>query len=111
MGLCSLGIYAEGLPFLMRYLACLAFSACGGLLPAAIMSAVPLYAPEPRLVGSTNGLIVQGSNLGQVIGPPVLAIVVSAAGGWHAAPWFLGIVAVAGLILSSYLHLLEKRKG
>ncbi len=99
MGLCSLGIYAASLPFSLRYLACLAFSGVGGLLPATVMSAVPLFAPEPRLVGTANGLIIQGSNLGQVVGPPALALVVSTAGGWHSAPWLLGFVAMAGLAL------------
>jgi MFS family permease len=111
MGLCSLGIYSASLPFTLRYLTCLAFSFCGGLLPAAILSAVPLAAPHPRLVGTTNGLIIQGSNLGQVIGPPALALVVSGAGGWQAAPWFLGSVAAAGLFLTVCLSRHEKKIG
>ncbi len=110
MGLCCLGIYAPSLPFFARYLACLGFSACGGVLPTSVLSALPVYAPAPRLVGTTNGLIVQGSNLGQVIGPPVLALVVSAAGGWQTAPWFLGGVAAAGVFLASCLPRFEKRE-
>jgi MFS family permease len=110
MGLCSLAIYSPSLPFWVRYLACLAFSACGGVLPASIMSAVPVLAPDPRLVATANGLIVQGSNLGQVIGPPTLALIVSATGGWEGAPWFLGSVALVGVFLGSLLARLESRR-
>ena len=110
MGLCSAAVYSPSLPFFASYLACLVFSGCGGVLPASVMSAVPVHSPEPRLVGTTNGLIVQGSNLGQVIGPPTLALIVSAAGGWEAAPWFLGSVAVVGVFLALFLARLERRQ-
>jgi MFS family permease len=107
MGLCSLAIYSASLPFFVRYLACLAFSGCGGVLPASLMSGVPVHAPQPRLVGTTNGLVVQGSNLGQVIGPPALALIVSATGAWEGASWFLGGVALVGLFLAFCLARLE----
>lgn len=55
MGLCSLAIYSPPLPFLMRYFGCLIFSGVGGLLPASVMSAVPVHAPTPELMGTTNG--------------------------------------------------------
>jgi predicted MFS family arabinose efflux permease len=100
MGSCTFGIYASSLPFISRFLFCLLFSGIGGLLPASVMGAVPLYAPRQRLVATANGLVVQGSNLGQFFGPPALALVVSGAGGWSAAPWLLGGVALAGAILS-----------
>lgn len=109
MGLCTLTIYSSSLPFFVRYMACLAFSGWGGVLPASVMSGVPVHAPDPRLVGTTNGLIMQGSNLGQVIGPPTLALIVSATGGWGGAPWFLGSVAMVGVILASFLARLESR--
>jgi len=110
MGLCCLTIYSPSLPFLVRYLACLAFSGFGGVLPASLMSGVPVHAPEPRLVGTTNGLIVQGSNLGQVIGPPALALIVSATGAWEGATWFLGGVAMVGVFLAYCLARLEGRR-
>lgn len=110
MGFCSLAIYTPSLPFFLRYLACLAFSGCGGVLPASVMSGVPVHAPEPRLVGTTNGLIMQGSNLGQVIGPPTLALIVSATGGWEGGAWFLGSVALVGVSLAACLARLESRR-
>lgn len=109
MGFATLAIYAASLPFSLRYLACLAFSGCGGMLPASIMSGVPLFSPRPELVGTANGLILQGSHLGQLIGPPVLALIVSAAGSWQAAPGFLLAVALAGILLAGVLASMERR--
>jgi MFS family permease len=109
MGLCSLAIYSSTLPFFIRYLGCLIFSGVGGLLPASVMSAVPVHAPTPELIGTTNGLIVQGAQLGQVVGPPALALIVSKLGGWASAPWLLLTAAAAGVSLSVALGLLERR--
>jgi MFS family permease len=47
-----------------------------------------------------DGLLMQGGQLGQVIGPPVLALMVSMGGGWKSAPWLLGGAAAVGVALS-----------
>jgi MFS family permease len=108
MGACSLAIYSPTLPFAARYTACLLFSLVGGLLPASVLGGAPIYAPTPNLVATTNGLIMQGGQLGQVIGPPVLALMVSMGGGWKSAPWLLGASAATGVALSLGLAVLEK---
>jgi MFS family permease len=110
MGACSLAIYSPTLPFAARYTACLIFSLVGGLLPASVLGGAPMYAPNPNLVATTNGLLMQGGQLGQVIGPPVLALMVSMGGGWKSAPWLLGASAAAGVVLSVGLSVLEKRR-
>ncbi|MCF8063084.1 MAG: MFS transporter [Deltaproteobacteria bacterium] len=108
MGLSSLVIYAEGFPFWLRYAGCLFFAGIGGLLPAAVISGAPVHAPTPNLVATTNGLLMQGSQLGQVAGPPALALLISRAGGWHAAPWLLCGSAGLGILLSFWLAFLER---
>ena len=50
------------------------------------------------------------SQLGHAMGPPVLAVIVSSFGGWHAAPLALGSAAVVGLFLSLALATLERQK-
>ena len=110
MGVCSLAIYSPTLPFAARYAACLLFSLVGGLLPASVLGGAPMYAPNPNLVATTNGLLMQGGQLGQVIGPPVLALMVSMGGGWKSAPWLLGASAAIGVVLSVGLSVLEKRR-
>lgn len=108
MGLSSLVIYAEGFPFGLRYAACLFFAGAGGLLPAAVISGAPVHAPTQDLVATTNGLLMQGSQLGQMVGPPALALLISRAGGWSAAPWLLCGSAALGILLSFWLAFLER---
>ena len=49
------------------YLAILTFSLVSGLIPTALSSGASVLAPSRAQLGATNGLIKQGSNLGQVI--------------------------------------------
>jgi sugar phosphate permease len=111
MGLCSPAIYSAAITFSVRYLACLLFSGVGGIMPAALFSAVPVHAPRAELVATANGLLIQGSQLGQVVGPPALALIVSRLGGWQAAPILLVSTAVLGIVLSLGLAALERAKS
>ena len=105
----SLVIFNSGFPFALQYLACLIFSGVGGMIPAAVFGGAPVFAPSLKLVATTNGLIVQGSQLGQVIGPPLLAWMVSATGTWQTAPWPLIPAALLGAPLALVLAVLEKK--
>jgi len=109
IGLCSLAIYSPHLHFVTRYAACLLFSFIGGLVPASLLSRAPVHAPSPDLVASTNGLLIQGSQFGQVLGPPALGLIVATTGGWQAAPWLLGGAAATGIVLSGLLAKIERR--
>lgn len=109
MGCCSLAVYETSIPFFVRYVACLAFSGIGGFLPAAVLSGAPVHAPREELVATTNGLIMQGAQLGQVLGPPILALIVSTLGGWQAAPALLIPAAGLGILLSFVLAALERK--
>jgi len=103
MGLCSLAIYSPHFSFAVRYGACLLFSGVGGLIPSSILSGAPVYAPSRDLVAATNGLFIQGAQFGQLVGPPLLGLLVASAGGWHVAPWFLGASAGLGVLFSLLL--------
>lgn len=109
MGFTGFGIYAESLPDLLRYGLCLTFFFIGGILPGVAMAGAAKLAPRPDLVSTSNGLIMQGSNLGTTLGPPLLALIVSSGGGWGRAPWLLAGAAVVGLLLSLALRPLERR--
>ncbi|HEY0833725.1 MAG TPA: MFS transporter [Azospirillum sp.] len=111
MGVSSTLALAGAVPDLLRYALCLAFSFCGGLLPAACLSGAAVHAPSPRHIGLANGLIVQGSNLGQFVGPPLIAAAVSLAGGdWHAASLPMALAAAAGVALGLFVLRLERRR-
>jgi MFS family permease len=96
-------IFLDILPDGARFLACLVYSFMVGVVPATILGSAPFFAPSPRQVGSTYGLIVQGSHLGQFTGPLVVALAVTVTGGWQAGAWVflacgVGALLFAGLI-------------
>jgi cyanate permease len=109
MATCGLGIFSLGLPLAPAYGLVLLFAAGGGMLPATVLGAVPVLAPAPRLVPAINGLLVQGSNLGQVIGPPAVGALAAATGSWQAAPVVLLAAALGSLAAALVLRRLELR--
>ena len=42
-----------------------------GVVPGALFTGLPVHSPRPELVGASTGLLMQGSNLGGLIGPPI----------------------------------------
>lgn len=105
----SFVIYDEAAAFAMRIGACLIFSTVCGLLPATVLGGGAVLAPSARTVPLVNGLIVQGSNLGQTLGPPVVAAVAAASGGWRNTPFIFCIAAALGLICAWRIGVLERR--
>ena len=109
MGACSLAIHAGGLGLAPRYALCAALSMLGGVLPAAVIGAVPGLAPSRDLAAASNGLVMQGSNLGQMVGPPAVAALAAATGGWTWSPLVLLAASAAGALLALRLRALEAR--
>lgn len=109
MAVCAGGIFLDGVPDLARLALAGVYSAVIGVVPGCLFTAIPLHAPRPQLIGAATGLLMQVSNLGALLGPPITAALVSA-GGWPAAAWLtslaLGLAAVAGL----FLHWRERRR-
>jgi len=109
MGVFAPVVYADGLPDGLRFAAALSFSLVGGLIPSSLFAAAARLAPSPDLIGATNGVLMQGSNTGQMLGPPALAALVAWAGGWQVAPWLLCLFAAVTAGLSLRLRMLESR--
>lgn len=103
IGLAALGIFNAATPPVLAYGLCLAFSAFGGLLPGCVLGGAAFYAPERRLVPVTLGLIMQGSNLGQVLGPVMVGATVGALG-WGAAALVLAPLSALGIGLALALR-------
>lgn len=99
----SAGLIFSPLPDLLRYLGCVGLSLFGGMIPGTAFAAVPEVAPSRAELGTVNGLVVQGSNLGQVAGPPLAAALVTLSGNWSSLLAMFaaasGIVAFLGLAL------------
>lgn len=109
MAVCASAIFLDGVPDVARLLLAGLYSTAIGLVPGCLFTAIPIHAPRPQLIGASTGLLMQVSNFGALLGPPITAGLVSA-GGWPAASWMtssaLGVAALAGL----FLHWREKRK-
>jgi len=98
MGISALGIFLPVLSNTPTFLLCLVFSAVGGLIPATLLSSASVIAPSAMLAPIVIGLIMQGSNLGQIVGPVAIGAAIDAYG-WPAAAIAVLIAAIlAGLI-------------
>jgi MFS family permease len=84
------------LPDTARYLLCLVFSACAGVIPGAIFSGLPVHAKTPRHISTANGMVLQTSQAGQFVGPIALAWLASHYGGWGATLWAMLAFALGG---------------
>lgn len=108
-GLCGLGLFADALPDGLRYGLCVALSFIGGLIPASVMSSSALLAHNPRQINALQGLIMQGSQLGQFIGTPLIAAVVANSGQWASARWVTAGAALLGVALGLLAWREERR--
>jgi cyanate permease len=100
--LISSGSWESQAPMLtaIRYLAVLAFSLVGGMIPGTLFSMAVLLAPARDAVSTTVGWMQQWSAIGQFSGPPLVAFVASAAGGWQWTWLVTGTCSVVGLGLA-----------
>lgn len=105
----ALLMYDDGLPFLVRLAAAIFLSFIAGLVPASLFATTQVVAPSASLVGATTGLMMQGSQLGQLVGPVAMAWVVTNTGSWDFAPVTLVIAAIVGSALMFGLRRIEAR--
>jgi MFS family permease len=109
--LCSMGMLGSGLPDALRFLLVLVFSGCIGVVPSAIFSGVPVHAKSARHVGTTNGMVMQASQIGQFFGPIAIAWLASRLGGWSASLWAMLAFAACGAACGAALSAIEKRRA
>jgi MFS family permease len=94
------GADGEGLGPVARYVAVLAFSLVGGMIPATLFALSMRLAPGEDTLSSTVGWMQQCSSFGQFAGPPLVAWIASRAGGWHWTWVATGAASLAGLALA-----------
>ncbi|MCA1413285.1 MFS transporter [Bradyrhizobium sp. NBAIM20] len=94
MGFSAPGIFLQIFGDTPTLLLCILFAGVGGLMPAVLISSIPLLSPSAALIPVVTGLVMQGSNLGQVAGPVAVGIAVETYG-WTAA---LAIILIAALL-------------
>ena len=109
MALCSAGMLGPWLPDTARYLLCLVFSACAGVIPGAIFSGLPVHAKTPQHISTANGMALQTSQAGQFIGPIALAWLASRYGGWGATLWAMLAFAAGGALCGMAIARIERK--
>lgn len=107
LGFLAIAVFSGPFPVMTKLAFAFLFSAVGGVLPTACLAGAPVHAASPAQVGAVNGIIVQGSNTGSLLGPPALAAAVTAMGGWSAASWLLLIPGAGGVMLALALRRVE----
>lgn len=110
MGALSLVIYATDLGAGAKLAAAGIYSFVAGLLPSSVMGGAPVHAPSPAQIGTTNGLILQWANAGQLAAPPIFAALASA-GGWALAAWFTFGLGLAGAAIAFAIARHERRRA
>ncbi|EHK63564.1 CynX/NimT family MFS transporter [Achromobacter arsenitoxydans] len=106
MGAVALLIFGSALPAMPTFLLCVLFSAVGGLIPATLLGTAPLVAPRPALTAASVGLVMQGSNLGQVIGPLAVGGAIDRYG-WSSASFIVAAAGLAGVAIAWRLRRVE----
>jgi MFS family permease len=91
---------ADGGHAVLRYLAVLAFSLVGGVIPGTLFALAVHVAPGEHTLSTTVGWMQQWSAFGQFTGPPLVAWVAGLAGGWHFTWLVTGACSLAGLALA-----------
>jgi cyanate permease len=76
------GVLDPGLPLPVRIASALAFALVVGIVPSAAFSGVVSMSAGTASAGAAVGLLVQGSSIGQLLGPPLVVGVGSAVGSW-----------------------------
>ncbi len=106
---CALGIFEDDIDSVLRLALAMLLPFVGGFIPPVVLDAAPRHAASPVLVATCIGLIIQALALGQFIGPPILAYLVSGAETWEGAIWLTGPAAIVGLAATAVLWRLERR--
>lgn len=102
MGCSAAIVFHASTPPLLSIALCFAFSAIAGILPATVIATAPTLARSPALVPLGIGWVMQGSYLGQMIGP-LLAGAVVGRFGWSGAIGPMLATAIAGATLGMLL--------
>ena len=106
---CGGAAFSPGISPVLTVALAAVFSGIGGLLPAAVLAGASLHAPSRDHVATVNGIIVQGSHVGILIGPPVFAMFVAAFGSWEQGWILIAVFGVAGLAVTAGIRTVERR--
>ncbi len=109
MAVLPIGVFAADVSDTAKVAYAVTFAFTAGLLPGAIFAALPIHTAAPRHAGIAAGVVAQGSNLGNLLGPPLLAAVVARLGGWERSDALFLIVGGLGVVTALAVRRAELR--
>ena len=95
--------YLTGLPLPVRIAGVAIGVFAAGMVPGTVSGSIVALAPTPQLIGTTQGLAQQLSSVGQLISPPLIALVGAERGGIAGAGVIVAL-AIVGLAASGVLQ-------
>jgi len=101
VGIAGFGIFSEAMPAVAVATLAAVSLALTGLIPGTVYASAPRFAPASALLAIALGLINQATNLGNLLGPTVTAMVVESFGWSRASLVFLcvGVTGVAWALM------------
>jgi predicted MFS family arabinose efflux permease len=90
-----------GIVFQVAFIA--AFSAVGGLIPAAVTRYSVRIAPADGSVTAVLGLTQQSFNVGNFLGPMLFALLATSTGGWGTTWWLTCALSGVGMALLAFV--------
>ena len=109
MGCTQIGIFSANIPDVMRLVCAMFYGIFGGMIPAAALASVSIYAPSASHIGTTSGVIVMGTNTGMLFGPPAIGAVRMATGNWNDVIWLVTALAILGALCGLASRRTERR--
>ena len=110
MGIIGFLVFSDFVADAAKFWLALAFSFLGGLLPPAVISAVPTESPSRSHIGAVNGFVMQGNNFGYMMGAPIFAFAIERTGTWESAAWLLLALGVFGVAVGFFYRRHEARR-
>jgi MFS family permease len=102
---CIIGIFSVKLSPVICVLFAIVFSFFAGMVPATLFATVPIFSSSITQLGGANGMLFQGSALGQLLGSPIVAVFVTYGNGkWEYAVVPLLLFSIIQFLLSSSLR-------
>ena len=91
-------------------IACL-YPLTAGLIPGAVFGAIPIHASTESEIGVVSGLVTQGSFIGSLAGPPLLALLVLGFSGWSGAVWMFPVLGGCCLVIALAIGWVESPRS
>lgn len=100
MAVSAAAVLFDILPVPMRIAAAVIFATAGALIPGTIWTFVPELARSPSQAPIFAGMFIQGSGIGQLLGPVLLGGLVDYFGSWQFAVILTTTASALGIVLA-----------